>query len=174
LAKGGGLLVRGSHVAAWKFNAGQKIVFWAVMLGGLSLVLSGLDLLFPFQVAMFSKTFAALNSISGSISGFCNKIGLSGDWALHLPTNLTAVQEMQYATTWHSIVALLLTVVIIGHIYIGTLGMQGAFSAMGTGQVDVNWAKEHHILWAEQELVRMEQAAAVETGGVPPAMAPAE
>jgi formate dehydrogenase subunit gamma len=30
--------------------------------------------------------------------------------------------------------------------------MQGAFSAMGSGQVDVNWAKEHHSLWAEEVL----------------------
>jgi formate dehydrogenase subunit gamma len=64
-------------------------------------------------------------------------------------------------------------VVIIAHIYIGTLGMQGAFSAMGSGQVDVNWAKEHHSLWAEEELQRMEELAAAETGAGR-AMAPAE
>jgi formate dehydrogenase subunit gamma len=38
-------------------------------------------------------------------------------------------------------------VVIIGHIYIGSLGMEGAFDAMGTGDVDLNWAREHHNLW---------------------------
>jgi formate dehydrogenase subunit gamma len=37
------------------------------------------------------------------------------------------------------------------HIYIGTIGMEGAFEAMGTGTVDVNWAKQHHSLWYEQE-----------------------
>jgi formate dehydrogenase subunit gamma len=41
--------------------------------------------------------------------------------------------------------------------------MQGAFAAMGTGRVDVNWAKEHHSLWADRELQRMEDAAAAET-----------
>jgi formate dehydrogenase subunit gamma len=155
LAKGGGMFVKGSHPPAWKFNAGQKIVFWAVMLGGLSLSLSGIALLFPFQTALFAKTFALVNQL-----GF------------NLPTNLTPIQEMQYATSWHGIVALILTVVIIGHIYIGTLGMQGAFSAMGSGQVDVNWAKEHHSLWAEQELQRMEDVATAETGSA--RMAPAE
>ena len=35
----------------------------------------------------------------------------------------------------------------LGHIYIGTIGMEGAFEAMGEGTVDVNWAKEHHRLW---------------------------
>ena len=35
----------------------------------------------------------------------------------------------------------------LAHIYIGTIGMEGAFEAMGEGTVDVNWAKEHHRLW---------------------------
>jgi formate dehydrogenase subunit gamma len=39
----------------------------------------------------------------------------------------------------------------IAHIYIGSIGMEGAFEAMWDGTVDVNWAKEHHSLWAEQE-----------------------
>jgi len=30
--------------------------------------------------------------------------------------------------------------------------MEGAFEAMGSGEVDVNWAKEHHSLWLEEEL----------------------
>ena len=42
----------------------------------------------------------------------------------------------------------------LGHIYIGTIGMEGAFEAMGTGTVDVNWAKEHHSLWLEEEAAR--------------------
>jgi formate dehydrogenase subunit gamma len=161
LAKGGGMFVKGSHPPAWKFNAGQKILFWIVMLGGLSLSLSGLALMFPFQTALFAKTFAAVNTL-GSYVGL----------APHLPTELTPLQEMQYATAWHGIVALALVVVIIGHIYIGTLGMQGAFSAMGSGQVDVNWAREHHSLWAEREIERMEEVAAAETGAA--RAAPAE
>jgi formate dehydrogenase subunit gamma len=37
----------------------------------------------------------------------------------------------------------------LAHIYIGSLGMEGAFAAMGSGQVDENWAREHHSLWHE-------------------------
>ena len=66
LAKGGGMFVRGSHPPAWKFNAGQKILFWLVMLGGLSLSLSGIALLFPFETALFAKTFAAINRLAAS------------------------------------------------------------------------------------------------------------
>jgi hypothetical protein len=41
---------------------------------------------------------------------------------------------------------------ILAHIYIVTIGMEGAFEAMGTGKVDLNWAKEHHDLWLAQQL----------------------
>lgn len=132
LAKGGGIL-GSAHPPARKFNAGQKILFWLVMLGGLSISLSGIALMFPFQTAMFAKTFAALNMIG-----------------LDLPTNLTAMQEMQLNQVWHTAVAVFLIAVIIAHIYIGSLGMEGAFDAMGSGQVDLNWAREHHSLWVEE------------------------
>ena len=53
---------------------------------------------------------------------------------------------------------LVLICVIIGHIYIGTVGMQGAFDAMGSGRVDENWAKEHHSIWAEEEIAKRDGA----------------
>jgi formate dehydrogenase subunit gamma len=43
---------------------------------------------------------------------------------------------------------------ILAHIYLGTLGMEGAFESMGEGTVDLNWAKEHHPLWVDEELAR--------------------
>ena len=134
LAKGGGMFTKGSHPPAKKFNAGQKILFWLVILGGVSISMSGIALMFPFKFEMFAGTFAVLNI-----------------FGLGLPTELTPIQEMQYAQLWHAIVALFLIAVIIAHIYIGTLGMEGAFDAMGTGEVDRNWAKEHHPLWVEEE-----------------------
>ena len=48
---------------------------------------------------------------------------------------------------WHGIVGLVIIAIIIAHIYIGSVGMQGAFAAMGSGRVDENWAREHHNLW---------------------------
>ena len=61
---------------------------------------------------------------------------------------------MQYAQIWHTIVALAMIVIIIAHIYIGSIGMEGAFDAMGSGMVDLNWAEEHHGLWVEKLDVR--------------------
>ena len=59
---------------------------------------------------------------------------------------------MQLAQIVHGIVAVLFIAAMFAHIYIGTIGMEGAFEAMGEGTVDVNWAKEHHSLWYEEEM----------------------
>jgi formate dehydrogenase subunit gamma len=69
----------------------------------------------------------------------------------------TNIAEMQLAQVVHAVVAVLFIALILGHIYIGTLGMEGAFEAMGTGEVDLNWAKEHHDLWLAQQLAKQSQ-----------------
>ena len=57
---------------------------------------------------------------------------------------------MQSVQLLHAVLALCLIAVIFGHIYIGTIGMEGAFEAMWEGDVDKNWAKEHHSIWYER------------------------
>ncbi len=54
---------------------------------------------------------------------------------------------MQISHMIHAVAAVLMMVMFIGHIYMGTIGMQGAYKAMRTGYVDETWAKEHHELW---------------------------
>jgi formate dehydrogenase subunit gamma len=64
----------------------------------------------------------------------------------------TNIAEMQLAQVVHAVVAILFVALILAHIYIGTLGMEGAFEAMGTGEVDLNWAREHHDVWLAEQL----------------------
>lgn len=151
LAKAGGFFTKGVHPPSKKFNAGQKLLFWVVVLLGASLSVSGLALLFPFQILPWNGTFAAVNAIGFS-----------------LPTDLLPIQEMQLSQLWHAVVALVLIAVILGHIYIGTLGMEGAFDAMGTGKVDENWAREHHSIWTE-EIARETKEAGAKGGHAQPA-----
>lgn len=80
----------------------------------------------------------------------------------------TNVANMQLAHIVHSIISVLMIAAMVAHIYIGSLGMEGAFDAMGTGEVDLNWAKEHHGLWVEQEMAKARQVVA------PAAVRPAE
>jgi formate dehydrogenase subunit gamma len=80
-------------------------------------------------------------------------VSVSG-YLLLFPFYVTDIFGMQIAQGVHSVVAILFIALIIGHIYIGTLGMEGAFEAMGTGSVDLNWAKEHHGLWLEEEIAK--------------------
>src|SRR6185312_4599812 len=107
--KRGGGIVGHDHPPAYRFNGGQKMVYWIVVLGGSAVTENKNVLMFPFYG--------------------------------------TGIQNMQAAQIVHGIVAMLFVAAMLGHIYIGTIGMEGAFEAMGTGTVDLNWAKEHHSLW---------------------------
>lgn len=110
LAKGGGFFSDDSdNPPAQKFNAGQKLVFWAAVLGGIAMIASGIMLMFPF--------FGA------------------------------GLEIMGWIMLGHATLATALIAIFIGHIYIGTVGMQGAIWAMWGGNVDRNWAEEHHELW---------------------------
>ena len=110
--KAGGLFSKGVHPPAKKFNAGQKVIFWATVLGGVALGFTGVQLLFPFSFA--------------------------------------SMADMQLYQLIHAGVAVVLIAVIIAHIYIGSVGMEGAFDAMGSGEVELQWAREHHSLWVEE------------------------
>jgi formate dehydrogenase subunit gamma len=55
--------------------------------------------------------------------------------------------DMQIASMVHSVMAFWITAILIGHIYMGTIGTRGALEGMKTGYVTEGWAKEHHELW---------------------------
>jgi formate dehydrogenase subunit gamma len=114
--KAGGGLIGHGHPPSKRFNGGQKVIFWTVVLGGIALSVSGLLLLFPLQYTDMAGT--------------------------------------QLSNIIHGVVGLVMIGVIMAHIYIGSIGMEGAFDAMGSGQVDLNWAKEHHNLWVEEEMAK--------------------
>jgi formate dehydrogenase subunit gamma len=78
----------------------------------------------------------------------------------------TTVAGMELAQVVHSTVALLYVAAMFVHIYMGTIGVEGAFEAMADGHVDVNWAKERHSLWYEEE---MQSGAAPQSQAMRPA-----
>ncbi|MFN3209447.1 MAG: formate dehydrogenase subunit gamma [Roseovarius sp.] len=140
IAVGGGMFKKGVHPPAKKFNAGQKVIFWSVMILGASIAASGLSLLFPFELPMFAKTFGLLNE-----TGLPQALGFGT-----LPEQLAPHEEMQYSQLWHAIVSFVLMAIVIAHIYIGSIGMEGAYDAMGSGEVEEQWAREHHSLWLDE------------------------
>ncbi len=142
-AKAGGIIGH-DHPPAKKFNGGQKIIFWSVILLGGSIAISGVSLLFPFEIPLFAKTFTIVNDL-----GLPGLLGMNP-----LPTQLAPQEEMQLAQAWHAIVAFVLMAIIIAHIYIGSVGMEGAFDAMGTGEVDEAWAHQHHSIWLDEVKAR--------------------
>jgi formate dehydrogenase subunit gamma len=131
LAKFGGMLDRSgkTHVASGKFNAGEKALFWIlVVVLSIVLVVTGLVLNFP----NFDQTRAT----------------------------------MQTMNLIHMIVGLIATAMACFHIYLGTVGMQGALEARRYGYVDEQWAKEHHEYWYNDVM-----AGKVPRGSEPPAPA---
>ena len=64
---------------------------------------------------------------------------------------------MQVSHVIHATVAILFVSVLFGHIYMGTLGVEGVFEAMWTGFVDVVWAQQYHDLWYEEKMTEKEE-----------------
>jgi len=152
LRQAGGI-IGNKHPPAKKFNAGQKLIFWSVIVLGASIAVSGVSLLFPYEIPLFAKTFGILNSI-----GVPGLLGIEV-----LPVQMSPHEEMQFAQMWHAIVSFVLMAIILAHIYIGSVGMEGAYDAMGSGEVDEAWARQHHSLWLEEM-----QAQEAGTGGTDP------
>ncbi|HWV89321.1 MAG TPA: formate dehydrogenase subunit gamma, partial [Burkholderiales bacterium] len=75
---------------------------------------------------------------------------------------------MQDAWVVHAISALFYIALSLGHIYLGTIGLEGSYRAMRTGYVDETWAKEHHEYWYD----KVKSGKRAPTGGAVPAGAP--
>jgi formate dehydrogenase subunit gamma len=71
-------------------------------------------------------------------------------YMLIFPFAMTDIAGMQLAHMVHGALAVLMVAAMLAHIYIGSIGMEGAIDAMASGQVDLNWAKEHHGLWVDE------------------------
>ena len=117
------------HPPAGRFNTGQKMIFWSVVIGGLALSVTGVMMLFPFSTL-----------------------------------DIKGMQTAQYI---HATAGVLLIAVIIAHIYIGTLGMEGAYKAMSSGKVDLAWAKAHHSLWVAEEQAKTAKNLPLRSGMTP-------
>jgi len=70
--------------------------------------------------------------------------------ALEFPWLVEDLRLLQASTILHGVAAVVLISVAIGHIYVGTIGMEGSIDSMLKGEVDENWAREHHDLWYEE------------------------
>ena len=82
---------------------------------------------------------------------FGTLVGITGvllDFPIWGQTRLT----MQVSHVIHATLAVLFVTVSFGHIYMGTLGVEGAFEGMWSGSVDAVWAQQHSDLWYEETM----------------------
>ena len=75
--------------------------------------------------------------------------------------------QMQVAHIVHAVASVLMMAMFCGHIYLGTIGMKGAYEGMRTGYVDEAWAKEHHELWYDD--IKAGRVPAQRSAGAAPA-----
>ncbi|MGH8682291.1 MAG: formate dehydrogenase subunit gamma [Burkholderiales bacterium] len=128
-ASAGGMF-GGKHVPSGKYNAGEKVWFWAgVVLLSTVVSITGLILNFP--------NFDQVRSV------------------------------MIQANIIHAIASIAFIILALGHIYMGTIGVEGAYQNMRYGYTDETWAKEHHQLWYED--VKSGKVKAETAKGVPAA-----
>jgi len=126
LANGWKILV-GIHLPSGRFNAGEKVYFWAgVVVLCLISAVTGFVMLFP--------NFEQLR---------------------------TTMQQMNII---HVVAAVPMIAMALGHIYVGTIGIEGSYGNMRDGVTDESWAKEHHELWYNE--VKSGKVAA-ESGAAP-------
>ncbi len=130
--KGGGLL--GGHASSGRYNFGEKSWFWCATFCGLAISVTGFLMLFPDHLPAY------LANASSDV-----------------PPERTL---LQWANLIHAAAAIVFIGFALGHIYLGTIGMEGALEGMTRGTVDENWAKSHHDLWYD------EHAAAATTDNV--------
>lgn len=57
---------------------------------------------------------------------------------------------MQLSHVVHAASTLFLVAVALGHIYLGSVGVEGVFEGMVSGEVDEAFAKSHHNLWFDE------------------------
>jgi formate dehydrogenase subunit gamma len=97
--------------------------------------------------------FGAAMSITGIIMMF--------------PFSVTDINGMQITQVIHSLIGIVFIAGILAHIYIGSIGMEGAYDAMGSGKVDLGWARSHHDLWVEEQQAKNASGAQLGARQVP-------
>ena len=110
------------------------------------------------------QTIGVLLGVTASLSGL----------VLDFPNFDQLRSTMQLANVVHLSATMLMMAAALGHIYMGTIGMAGAYRAMKTGYVDEEWAREHHDIWYEEvkHQAGKPQAQSPAGGGPLPAAAP--
>jgi formate dehydrogenase subunit gamma len=92
---------------------------------------------------------------------------------LDFPILAFSRETLEISHVLHTISAMIVLAVSLGHIYMGTVGVEGAYEAMATGYCDANWAKEHHDYWYQDMISGRDPHADVEEGAQPQREQPA-
>lgn len=77
-------------------------------------------------------------------------VAIASGFVLDFPNFDQSRELMQLSHISHAISTIVWMAIIVGHIYMGSVGVEGAFDGMRSGWVDARWAEQHHDLWYEK------------------------
>ena len=117
--KGGGMFGKG-HASAGKFNPGEKVLFWLTIFLGLGVSATGYILDFPTIASWIAATFPEVSQYR---------------------------HVMEYSHVIHTVIGVVFIALVFGHIFLAVFFVPGTLQGMVSGNVDENWAKEHHDRW---------------------------
>lgn len=109
----------------------------------------GGGLLFPTEHPPAGKFNFGQKTMFWAVIGFGLILTVTG-LNLLFPFAIVDLQQMQWMQVIHGAASQIICMLMVAHIYIGTVGMEDAFRSMTTGYVDENWAKEHHRAWYDE------------------------
>lgn len=92
---------------------------------------------------------------------------------LDFPVLAFSRETLELSHVVHTISTIAVLAVALGHIYMGTIGVEGAYEAMATGYCDANWAKEHHDHWYQDMISGRDPHSDIEEGVQPQREQPA-
>ncbi len=60
-------------------------------------------------------------------------------------------ETMQISNLIHAVASVIWVALMLGHMYLGSVAMEGTLDGMTKGRVSVEWAKQHHDRWYEDQ-----------------------
>jgi formate dehydrogenase subunit gamma len=130
-----------------RFTRWERIVHWSTAISFVILAITGILMLFGKHFLIPVIGYGAFSWLAAISKNLHNFVGPLFIFAVACMFFTYLRDNLWIASIVHGVGALIFVLASFGHIYMGTIGTEGAYEAMRSGMVDETWAKEHHELW---------------------------
>jgi formate dehydrogenase subunit gamma len=85
-------------------------------------------------------------------------VSAASGFIMDFPNFAQGRNVMQITNVIHAVSGVLFIALSLGHIYVGTIGVEMAYETMRTGMADETWAREHHEYWYNEYMASQGRA----------------